>query len=106
MRLLNILNDKKKWLILFFATYAAAFYWLPEVLPLFYSQALPEDRLASKYYLLILPLSVFLLFQISDFFLIRLALKNEAMLNLIKFFRIGYAVFSYIIFVKIIVLVI
>lgn len=104
--LINLFDNKYRWLIFFGITFAGCFYWLPEQIPLYYSQALMEERLASKYALLILPLFVFIFFVVSETFLTRLALNNRHMLNLIRFFRIGLSIFSYLLFIRIIFLII
>jgi hypothetical protein len=101
---LIFLNDKRKWTIIFFVTYLSFFYWLPKEVPLYYSQALPEDKLASRYLLLIIPLLVLVFQFVSELFLERLALKNVAMLRLIRYFKIGFSVVAYFIFLKIIIL--
>lgn len=103
--LVRFLNDKNKWLVLFLLTFALAFYWLPGELPLYYSKALPEEKLVSKYHLLIIPVFIYFYFLIMNFFS-QLALKNENMLSLIKLFTIGLALFAYFLFLKIILLVI
>ena len=99
------LDDKNKWLVLFIVTYLLSFYWLPSEVPLFYSLSLPEEKLVSKYYLLIIPVFIYIFFLLTSFFS-RLALKNENMLSLIKLFRVGLSAFSYFIFIKIILLII
>jgi len=101
---LVFLDDKRKWTIIFLVTYLGFFYWLPEEVPLYYSQALPEDKLASRYFLLIIPLLVLMFQFICELFLEKIALKNAPMLKLIRFFKIGLSVASYFIFLKIIVL--
>ncbi len=103
---LAFFDNQYRWLGLFLLTFAGAYYWLPEQVPLFYSQGLSEERLASKYGLLILPLLVLGLFMVSHFFLKKLALLNHNMLVLLSFFRVGFAVFCYLLFIKIIFLVI
>jgi len=103
---IRFLDDKHKWLVLTVVTFLLAFYWLPEQVPFFYSQALPEEKLASKYYLLVIPLFNYLFFVLSDTWLSKLALKNDNMLNLIQFFRIGLAFFGYFLFLRIIILII
>jgi hypothetical protein len=104
--IIEFVNDKRKWFALFFLTFAAAFYWLPEEVPLFYSQALPEDKLASKYFLLLVPGFTLLFWLLIELFLTKLTLRNENMLRLTKWFKIGLMVSAYIIFLKIIILVI
>ena len=99
-------DSPSRWLILFLATFLIFFYWLPGEVPLFYSQALPEEKLADKYYLLTLPVLVLGLFLISKTFLQKLSLSNQNMLKLLQFFRIGFAFFCYFLFIRIILLVI
>ena len=105
-RVIQFLDDKHKWLVLSIVTYLLAYYWLPEQIPLFYSQALPEEKLASKYYLLVITLFIYFFYLLSQTLLTKLALKNENMLNLIQLFRIGLAFFGYFLFLRIITLVI
>jgi len=103
---IGFFDSEYRWLLLFLLTFAVSFYWLPEQVPLFYSQALPEEKLASKYSLLILPLLVWVFFIVSKVFLHKQALENENMLSLIRYFRIGLAAFCYLTFIRIILLVI
>jgi len=103
---LDFFDNQYRWVAIFLITFAVSFYWLPEQIPLFYSQALPQEQLATKYHLLIIPLVVFIFFMISRVWLEHLALKNENMLKLIKYFRIGLAFFSYLLFFRIIFLII
>ena len=105
-RLTTYFDDKKKWIVIFLLTFLAFYYWLPPEVPLFYSQALPEDKLTSRYYLLVIPLGVLVFHYVCDWFLEPLALKNSSMERLIKLFKIGLSILSYIIFLKIIILVI
>jgi hypothetical protein len=105
-KVINFLDSKWRWLAIFGFTFLAAFYWLPESVPLFYSQVLPEEKLGNKYELLIIPVFIFVFFSLTELWLQRLALKNENMLNLIKLFRISLASFSYLIFIRIIILII
>lgn len=102
---LAFFDNQYRWLGLFIATYVLAFYWLPEQIPLYYSQALPEEKLASKYYLLILPVLVFSLFIITQSFLRRLSLNNHNMLKFLSFFCVGFSIFCYLLFIRIILLV-
>lgn len=102
---ITFFDNPYRWLLLFIITFALAFYWLPEQVPLFYSQALPEEKLASKYYMLILPALVFGFFILSQTLLQKLALNNSNMLKLLSFFRIGLAGFTYLLFIRIILLV-
>jgi len=97
-------NDKRKWTIFFLVTYLGFFYWLPPQIPLYYSQALPEDKLGSRYFLLLIPLLVLVFQFICELFLEKLALKNEPMLRLIRYFKVGFSMIAYIIFLKIIIL--
>lgn len=103
---LAFFDNQYRWLVLFLVTYASAYYWLPEQIPLFYSQALPVEKLASKYYLLILPTIVSGLYIVSQILLQKLALNNRNMLTLLAFFRVGIAGFCYFLFIRIILLVI
>lgn len=103
---LAFFDNQYRWLVLFLLTFALAYYWLPEQVPLFYLQALPEEKLASKYYLLILPTIVFSLYIVSQFLLQKLSLNNRNMLTLLAFFRVGIASFGYFLFIRIILLVI
>lgn len=105
-KLLAKLYDKNSWLVLFIVTYIAFWFWLPEQLPLYYSQALKEDRLAGKYELLIIPVFVYILFLIAEKWLYSLALKNTTIIALIRNFLVVTAAFSYFIFLKIILLVV
>lgn len=103
---LAFFDNQYRWLVLFLVTYVLAYYWLPEQIPFFYSQVLPEEKLASKYYLLILPALVSSLFIVSQFLLQKLALNNRNMLALLAFFRVGMASACYFLFIRIILLVI
>lgn len=103
---LDFFDSSTRWLILFAITFLGFFYWLPGEVPLFYSQALPEEKLADKFYLLILPSLVLGLFIISKTFLQKLSLNNQNMLKLLQFLRIGFSFFCYILFIRIILLVI
>lgn len=102
---LKLVFSKNTWLVLFLATYGIFWFRLPDEVPLFYSQALREDRLASKFALLILPAVVYVTFVISERFLNRLALKNPVILTLIKYANVVLAAFTYILFLKILLLV-
>jgi len=101
---LAFFNDKRKWTIIFLVTYLGFFYWLPAEVPLYYSQALPEDKLASRYFLLVIPLLVLVFQLVCELFLEKLALKNVPMLRLIRFFKVGFTGIAYLIFLKIIIL--
>ncbi len=105
-KLLSRVYDKNSWLALFVLTYLVFWFWLPQEVPLYYSQALKEDRLAGKYELLIIPVVVYFLFLLAEKWLYTLALKNQTMLDLIKNFLVAAAAFSYFIFLKIILLVV
>jgi hypothetical protein len=102
----KILFNKYAWLILYLATYAVFWVRLPPQIPLFYSQALRDDRLANSYALLILPAVVFTTFMINEKFLKKLALKNEIILQVISFSGVVLAAFTYILFLKILLLVV
>jgi len=100
------LSDKKKWVLLFIITYLIFWYWLPEQIPMYYSFALRSDKLAGKYDLLLLPIFVLGFFVIGQEWLEKLALQNSSMIFLIRFFLIAISVFTYFVFLKIILLVI
>lgn len=102
----SIVFNKYLWLVIFLVTYGISWFRLPPVVPLFYSQSLPEDRLASKYALLVLPVIVFVSFFVNERILSRLALKHAGILSLIKYASVTIAIFTYVLFLKIILLVI
>ncbi len=102
----TFLYNKKVWLVLFLATFLLSWLWLPEELPLYYSFALRQDKLAGKYELLILPALVYAFFYIGEKWLVRLSLENSTMKDLIRKSLVAIAVFAYFIFLKIILLVI
>lgn len=102
---LDFFDSPTRWLILFAITFLGSFFWLPAEVPLFYSQALPEEKLADKFYLLVLPALVLGLFVVSKTFLQKLSLNNQNMLKLLQFLRIGFSLFCYILFIRIILLV-
>jgi len=105
-RWLIFLSDKRRWLVLFVLTYLVSWYWLPEQVPLYYSLVLKQDQLASQYTLLMIPLLVMFFFLVGQKWLEKLALENTNMLTLIKAFLVVLASFSYLVFLKIIILVI
>ncbi len=100
-----LIHNKRAWVILFLITYAVFWFKMPEQVPLYYSQVLKADKLASKYELLIIPLFVYLFFEISERWLYKLALENKVVKQVITYFLVGLAVFSYIIFFKIVLLI-
>lgn len=102
---IKILFNKNAWLFLFVSTYAIFWFRLPSEIPLYYSQTLREDRLASKYALLILPGIVYGTFIIVERFLRPLALKNPVILGLLKYSGIIFAAFTYVLFLKILFLI-
>jgi len=103
--LTKLLFNKYAWLVVYLVTYALFWFRLPPQVPLFYSQALREDRLASKFSLLILPVVVFMTFIVNDRFLKKLALKNEVIIQVISCSGVVLAAFTYILFLKILLLV-
>lgn len=101
----EIVFNKNIWLLLFLSTYSIFWLRLPSQVPLYYSQALREDRLANKYALLILPAVVYATFLIIERFLKPLALKNPVILGLLKYAGVIFAAFTYVLFLKILLLV-
>jgi len=100
------LYNAKIFMVLFLATFVLFWFFLPEEVPLYYSMALREDRLAGKYELLIMPLIVAFYIFVGHKFLEKLALKNTTMENLIRAFLIGSSIVMYLVFLKIILLVV
>jgi hypothetical protein len=105
IKLGQLIYYRNFWLVLFLLTYAVSWFWLPEELPLYYSFALKADRLASKYELLLLPVTVFIVSYVSETWLKKLALGNETVEQLIKFTVLAISGFTYFLFLKIIFLV-
>ncbi|MFA6005246.1 MAG: hypothetical protein WC775_02055 [Patescibacteria group bacterium] len=101
----KILFSKFAWLLLFLVTYGIFWFRLPPQVPLYYSQALREDRLADSYALLILPAVVFMTFIICERFLSKLALKNGVILRVVEISSVVMAAFAYVLFLKILLLV-
>lgn len=94
------------WTAVFLATLAGALPFLPEEVPLFNSMAIREDRLGSKYMLLIIPATVAALFIVDTLLLSRLSLKNVAMRRLIRSFCTFLACVAYISMLRIILMLI
>lgn len=102
----NWFYNLRFWLIMILVLIGISWYWLPLVIPLYYSRALPEDRLASAYELLILPLFIFVIYLLSEILISNLALKNKDMTSLIKGTIVWICFLTFFILFRIIYLVI
>lgn len=91
---------------IFTITFAIALPFLPSEIPLFNTNAVREDRLASKYVLIIIPVCVGFLYGVYLLILKRLALENSAMLRLIEGFILFLSAVSYLGILRIIITVI
>lgn len=105
MKIKNLLYryPNEAWLILFIGTYTLVYNRLPEEIPLYYSQVLKEDKLASKYELLLIPGIVYFSLLLGRWLLLKLSLKNENMENLILQSLMLFAGAGYFLFVRIII---
>lgn len=89
------------WLLVFLVTFGAAYFFLPEQVPLYYSTAIREDRLASKYMLLLIPACVLGVHVLYYSLLYRLTLQNTYMQRLSEGFILFLTILAYLSFIRI-----
>ena len=94
------------WLALFIVTFSASFWFLPEQVPLYYSIAVREDRLANKYLLLLIPLCVVALHTLYYSWLRGFSLENVSMQRLTEGFITFLTALAYISFIRILFIII
>ena len=92
--------------MLFLITYAFSYFYLPQQVPLYYSTLLREDKLASKYELLLTPFYLMILFVLWERVFIRFTLGNIFIQKLGQAFVVFLACMAYSSFIKIILSVI
>lgn len=93
------------WLFVFLITFGLAYLFLPEQVPLYYSTAIREDRLASKYMLLLIPACVLGLHILYYSFFYRLTLQNNYMHRLAEGFLNFLTILAYLSFVRILFII-
>jgi len=94
------------WLILYLLTIGLAYYFLPPQIPLYYFSALKADRLSPPYMLFILPTYIILLYILAKLLIDKLSLLNLSMQLLIKSALVMICLITYLVLLRIIILVI